>query len=140
TNNLCWGPDGWLYATQGSTVGARVKRPGLDKTPITTMGQLVWRYHPETRRYEIFAEGGGNAFGLEFDEKGRVYSGHNGGNTRGFHYVQGGSYRKGFEKHGVLANPYSFGFFEAMRANKSQRFSHSWVLNEADGLQAKYRG
>ena len=72
--------------------------------------------------------------------QGRIYSGHNGGDTRGFHYVQGASYRKGFEKHGVLANPYSFGFFEAMKANKSQRFSHTWVLNEADGLPAQYRG
>src|SRR5204863_517552 len=48
--------------------------------------------------------------------------------------------RKGFEKHGVLANPYSFGFFEAMRHNKAQRFSHTFVINEADGLPAPYRG
>ena len=27
-----------------------------------------------------------------------------------------------------------------MKANKSQRFSHTWVLNEADGLPAQYRG
>jgi putative heme-binding domain-containing protein len=27
-----------------------------------------------------------------------------------------------------------------MKANKSQRFSHAWVLNEADGLPARYRG
>ncbi|MBI3469040.1 MAG: dehydrogenase, partial [Planctomycetes bacterium] len=89
-NSLCWGPDGWLYAAQGSTVSGRIVRPGLDKQPVHSMGQLIWRYHPETRRYEIFAEGGGNAFGVEIDSKGRVYSGHNGGDTRGFHYVQGG--------------------------------------------------
>ena len=27
-NSLHWGPDGWLYAAQGSTVTAHVKRPG----------------------------------------------------------------------------------------------------------------
>lgn len=139
-NNLRWGPDGWLYGAHGSTVSAHVTRPGTKDAPIQMIGQHMWRYHPEKKRFEIFAEGGGNAFGAEFDAQGRLYSGHNGGDTRGFHYVQGGSYRKGFEKHGVLANPYSFGFFEAMKANKSQRFSHSWVLNEAERLPAKYRG
>lgn len=139
-NSLRWGPDGWLYATHGSTVSAHVTRPGVKETPIQMIGQHMWRYHPEKKRFEIYAEGGGNAFGVEIDDAGRVYSGHNGGDTRGFHYVQGASYRKGFEKHGVLANPYSFGYFEAMKANKSQRFSHTWVVNEAPGLPAKYRG
>jgi putative heme-binding domain-containing protein len=146
-NSLRWGPDGWLYGAHGSTVSAHItvtsrerQRPDAKQTPIHMIGQHIWRYHPEKKRFEIYAEGGGNAFGVEIDAKGRVYSGHNGGDTRGFHYVQGASYRKGFEKHGVLANPYSFGFFEAMKANKSQRFSHTWVLNEADGLPAQYRG
>ena len=45
--------------------------PGLDngKEPHHSMGQLIWRYHPETRRYES-CEGGGNAFGVEIDAKG----------------------------------------------------------------------
>jgi putative heme-binding domain-containing protein len=139
-NSLRWGPDGWLYGAHGSTVSAHITRPGDKQKPIQMIGQHIWRYHPNKKRFEIYAEGGGNAFGLEIDSKGRVYSGHNGGDTRGFHYVQGGSYRKGFEKHGVLANPYSFGFFEAMKANKSQRFSHAWALNEAEGLPSQYRG
>jgi putative heme-binding domain-containing protein len=139
-NSLRWGPDGWLYGAHGSTVSANVTRPG-DKAPIARMvGQHIWRYHPEKKVFEIFGEGGGNAFGIEIDAQGRVYSGHNGGDTRGFHYVQGGSYRKGFEKHGVLANPYSFGYFEAMKHNKAQRFSHTFAINEAPGLPAKYRG
>ena len=29
-NSLRWGPDGWLYAAQGSTVTGHVTRPGLD--------------------------------------------------------------------------------------------------------------
>ena len=139
-SKLQWGPDGWLYASQWSTVTGQIKHYGTKDKPIHSMGQLIWRYHPERRQYEIFAEGGGNTFGVEIDAKGRVYSGHNGGDTRGFHYVQGGAYRKGFEKHGVLANPYSFGFFEAMKANKSQRFSHTWVLNESPGLPTQYQG
>ena len=33
-------------------------------TAVHSLGQLIWRYHPPTKRYEIFAEGGGNAFGV----------------------------------------------------------------------------
>src|SRR3712207_9365859 len=29
-NGLIWGPDGWLYGAQGSTVTSRVTRPGVD--------------------------------------------------------------------------------------------------------------
>ena len=104
------------------------------------MGQLIWRYHPETRRYEVFAEGGGNAFGVEIDAKGRVYSGHNGGDTRGFHYVQGGYYQKGFDKHGPLSNPYAFGYFPAMKHNRVPRFTHTFIIYEADLLPERYRG
>ncbi len=140
SNSLRWGPDGWLYGTHGSTVSANITRPGDKTPPIQMIGQHVWRYHPEKKVFEIFAEGGGNAFGVEIDREGRVYSGHNGGDTRGFHYVQGGYYRKGFEKHGVLANPYAFGFFEAMKHNKAQRFSHTFVIDEAKGLPDPYHG
>ena len=141
-NSMRWGPDGWIYAAQGSTVTGHVTRPGLDegKEPVHSMGQLIWRYHPETRRYEVFAEGGGNAFGVEIDAKGRVFSGHNGGDTRGFHYVQGAYYQKGFDKHGPLSNPYAFGYFPAMKHNRVPRFTHTFTIYEADALPERYRG
>ena len=138
SNSLRWGPDGWLYATQGSTVTGNIKRPGSKQKPIHSMGQLVWRYHPKTRRYEIFAEGGGNAFGLELDEHGRAYSGHNGGNTRGFHYVQGGYYRKGFGKHGELSNPYAFGYFPSIEHHSVPRFTHDFVIYQSGALPKAY--
>jgi putative membrane-bound dehydrogenase-like protein len=141
-NSLRWGPDGWLYAAQGSTVTGHVTRPGLDngKEPVHSMGQLIWRYHPETHRYEVFAEGGGNAFGVEIDNKGRVFSGHNGGDTRGFHYDQGAYLQKGFNKHGALSNPYAFGYFPAMKHNRVPRFTHTFVIYEADAFPDRYRG
>jgi putative membrane-bound dehydrogenase-like protein len=140
TNNLRLGPDGWLYATQGSTVTGDIRRPGDKSPPVHSMGQLVWRYHPELKKYEIFAEGGGNAFGVEIDAKGRIFSGHNGPNTRGFHYVQGGYLQKGFGKHGELSNPYTFGYFEAMGHHNVPRFSHTFVIYEATALPEPYRG
>ncbi len=140
TNSLRWGPDGWLYACQGSTVTGQIIRPAIDKTPIHSMGQLIWRYHPETRRYEIFAEGGGNTFGVEIDDKGRIFSGTNGGNTRGYHYVQGAYERKGFSKHGALSNPYAFGYFPAMKHHDVPRFTHNFIIYAGHTLPKQYHG
>lgn len=129
-NSLRWGPDGWLYGAQGSTVTGQVRRYGSDDPPVHSMGQLIWRYHPVSKKYEIYAEGGGNTFGVEFDAAGRIYSGHNGGDTRGFHYVQGGYSQKGFSKHGALSNPYSFGYFSWMKHPSVPRFTHTFVIEE----------
>jgi putative membrane-bound dehydrogenase-like protein len=139
-NSLCWGPDGWLYAAQGSTVSGRVRRPGSGATPVHTLGQNIWRYHPETRRYEVFAEGGGNAFGVEMDDLARVYSGHNGGNTRGFHYVQGGYLQKGFEKHGQLSNPHAYGYYPPMAHPDVERFTHTFVVDGGGALGGTWAG
>lgn len=139
-NSLRWGPDGWLYATQGSTVSGEVRRYGSDDRPVRSVGQLVWRYHPPSGRYEIFSEGGGNAFGVEIDSRGQLFSGHNGGDTRGFHYLPGGYFRKGFGKHGELSNPYAFGFLEAMAHHRAERFTHTFVIQESESLPSSYRG
>ncbi|MBI3414908.1 MAG: ThuA domain-containing protein [Verrucomicrobia bacterium] len=144
-NSLRWGPDGWLYGAQGSTVTANIFSYGADgkplnAKPIYSQGQNIWRYHPETRRYEVFAEGGGNAFGCEIDSKGRVFSGHNGGNTRGFHYQQGAYLQKGFEKHGPLSNPYAFGYFPQMPHDDVERFTHNFIIYEGGALPVRYEG
>ncbi len=129
-NSLRWGPDGWLYGAVGSTVTTEIVRPGLDRAPLQRIvGQGIWRYQPETRRFEMFSEGGGNTFGVELDDQGRIFSGHNGGDTRGFAYQQGAYEMKGFEKHGPLSNPFAFGFFPPMpSSNAIPRFSHSLVI------------
>ncbi len=139
-NSLRWGPDGWLYAAQGSTVSGRVRHPGSTNAPVHILGQNIWRYHPERRRFEIFSEGGGNAFGVEIDDAGRIFSGHNGGNTRGFHYVQGGYLQKGFEKHGQLSNPYAFGYFPQMAHQDVERFTHTFLVYGGGALSAQFDG
>lgn len=146
-NGLVWGPDGWLYGGQGSTTSSRVVRPGLDPANAPGVhfeGCMVWRYHPDTRAYEIFAEGSGNTFGLEFDAEGRLYSGHNGGQTRGWHYVQGGFYlMQGVDpgKFGPPRNPYAFGELPMMATTTPVvRFSHYGAFADGTAIPAKYRG
>jgi hypothetical protein len=104
-NGLTWGPDGWLYGAAGSTTTSRVTRPGIDPPDFAGVyheGCMVWRYHPERKIYEIFADGSGNTFELDFDGEGRLFSGHNGGETRGWHYLQSGV----FLKQGVSVQKY----------------------------------
>src|SRR5690606_30887237 len=106
-NSLAWGPDGWIYGAMGSTTTAKVSS-GTTKD-VRFEGQCIWRYHPEDDVFEVFAEGGGNTFSLEFDRVGRLFSGTNHGNTRGMFYPQGSYGEKNFGKHGPLTNPYAFG-------------------------------
>ena len=115
---------------QGSTCTAKVRvEVSKDKKTTDFLGQAIWRYHPTDHRFEIFAEGGGNTFGVAFDDVGRVYSGTNWGKYRGLHYVQGGYYIKGWGKHGPLTNPYAFGFFEHMpHDGNADRLTHTFIV------------
>ena len=96
-NSLTWGPDGWLYGCQGSTVTANIR--GIE------FQQGVWRYHPLTRKFELFCEGGGNSWGLDFDRHGNLLYSTNHGGFAMLHGVQGGYYWKSFGKHGAAAQP-----------------------------------
>ena len=147
SNGLTWGPDGWLYGGQGSTCSCRVTRPGVDAPDAEGVyfeGCMVWRYHPETKAFEIFAEGGGNTYGLEFDAEGRLFSGHNGGDTRGWHFVQGGFYQmQGVNpgKFGPPRNPYAFGDLPMMStSDRIVRFSHIAAFVEGTALPDSYQG
>ncbi len=146
-NGLVWGMDGWLYGAQGSTTSCRVRRPGLDAPDspgVYFEGCMVWRYHPETRAFEIFSEGGGNTFGLELDAQGRLFSGHNGGKTRGWHFVQGGFYLMQGAipgKFGPPRNPYAFGDLPMMATtNDVVRFTHFGAFAEGTAMPSQLAG
>ena len=146
-NGLAWGPDGWIYGAQGSTTTSRVTKPGIseeDTPAVFVEGCMVWRYHPKRRRYEVFAEGSGNTFGVTFDSEGRLFTGHNGGETRGWHHVQKGIYLKQGKdpgKFGPPANPYAFGEMPMMRSTHPvPRFSHLTLMAEGTALPERWRG
>lgn len=127
-NSLAWGPDGWLYGAHGSTCTADVKG-------VKFLGQAIWRYHPTTRAFEVFAEGGGNTYCVDFDAEGRCFSGSNYDNTRGLHYAQGGCYIKNWAKHGPLMNPYAFGWFEHMsHTGYKPRFAQTLIIYEGGAM------
>lgn len=139
-NSMRWGPDGWLYGAQGSTVTAAIEVAGSDAPPIQSIGQLMWRYHPKKRIYEIFSEGGGNIWSCEFDSKGRLFAGANEGRKLGYHYMQGSYNRKNFSKHGSLSNPYAFGYFNGVEEKESQRVTTNLMVYEEGALPKRYEG
>ncbi len=133
-NSLTWGPDGWLYGAQGSTVTARIRGHEFQ--------QGIWRYHPLSRRFEVFAEGGGNTWGLDFDATGNAFGSSNGAYIT-FHMVQGGYYVKGFAKHGPLHNPHAYGYFGPVAYHGTKKGGHvtpGGIIYQGDLLPARFRG
>lgn len=135
-NNLRWGPDGWLYGAQGSTCTADISSSVTKHVRFN--GQAIWRYHPVSQIFEVFAEGGGNTFDVEIDDKGRIYSGDN-GTARGQYYKQGAYFPKNLGKHGVFTNPYAFGNLKHM-SHKGDvlRFTHAFIKYQGGNLPARY--
>ncbi|MEW6156680.1 MAG: PVC-type heme-binding CxxCH protein [Verrucomicrobiota bacterium] len=94
-NSFLWGPDGWLYGNQGVFNFARIGKPGAADTERIELRAGVWRYHPVRHEFEVFAFGGSNQWGLDFDERGQLFMTHcrsywgRGGTT---HVIQGGHF------------------------------------------------
>jgi putative heme-binding domain-containing protein len=107
-NHITWGPDGWLYGVNGSTTTCRVR--GFE------FQQGCWRYHPRTKAFELFCEGGQNTFGLTFDDRGELYYSTNGGPF--VHAWQGASFYKTFGKHGPLHHRFAYGFLEPLKVDQ----------------------
>ena len=136
-NSLRWGPDGWLYGANGSTTTGDVS--SAVSKHVKFQGQHIWRFHPKTKIFEIYAEGGGNTFSTEIDAQGRVFSGTN-GKDRGMHYDQGMSGTKAFGKHGPPLNPYAFGYFDHMETKSDgKRFSQALAVYDG-GLMPELEG
>ena len=138
-NSLLWGPDGWLYGANGSTTVGDVSS-SVTKG-VRFQGQCIWRYHPRSKEFEIYAEGGGNTFSLDIDSKGRVFSGTNGGNTRGWYYPQGSYSEKNWGKHGPLTNPYALGYFSPMKfEGDGRRFPQAFCIYEGGLFPEEFDG
>src|SRR5438105_1277799 len=132
-NSLTWGPDGWLYGCQGSTVTANIR--GIE------FQQGIWRYHPPSRRFELYCEGGGNSWGLDFDRHGNLFYSTNFGGYCMLHGVQGAYYWKSFGKHGALHNPYAYGYFDHV-PHRNFRGGHvtvGGILYRGDTFPPRFR-
>ena len=139
-NSLQWGPDGWLYGAHGSTVTAHIKNPANPKE-VLEFQQGIWRYHPKTKQFELFSEGGGNTYGLDFDKHGQAIAGTNWGGFAMLHQVQGAYYVKGFSKHGPLHNPYTYGYLNHVpyKNFKGGHVTCGGIIYQADAYPKEYQ-
>ena len=103
-NNLRWGPDGWLYGTHGVFTHSNVGKPGASEEQRTKLNAGVWRFHPTTHKFEVFAEGTSNPWGIDFNDFGHPFI------TvcvipHMFHVIQGARYHRQAGEH---FNPYVY--------------------------------
>ena len=70
-NTFTWGPDGWLYGCHGVFTQSVIGAPGTPEQDRTRLNAGVWRYHPLKHRFEVFAAGTSNPWGVDFNEYGQ---------------------------------------------------------------------
>jgi putative membrane-bound dehydrogenase-like protein len=94
-NSLMWGPDGWLYGNQGVFNTSMIGKPGSPDSQRQRLSAGVWRYHPVKHTFEVFAHGGSNQWGLDYDDFGQMFMTHcrsHWGRGSTTHVAQGGHY------------------------------------------------
>jgi putative membrane-bound dehydrogenase-like protein len=71
-NNLRWGLDGWIYATQGYSAG-EVTALGAPEKGKVRIGSGVVRFKADGTEIEIFSSKGGNVWGLCMTRDGQCF-------------------------------------------------------------------
>jgi putative membrane-bound dehydrogenase-like protein len=68
-NSLTWGPDGWLYGLNGVFNHSHVTHKGKEYQFTCAL----FRIHPKTHDFELFAEGTSNPWGIAWDPEGSAF-------------------------------------------------------------------
>jgi putative membrane-bound dehydrogenase-like protein len=138
-NTFKWGPDGWLYGLHGVFTHSEVK-PAQADGPGTRLNAGVWRFHPKTKKFEVFAEGTSNPWGMDWR------------NTDGqfilcccviphlYHIVPGGIYKR---QAGTSFNPYAYGEIKEIcdhTFHKESGWAHAGLISlDTPLMPEKYR-
>jgi putative membrane-bound dehydrogenase-like protein len=72
-NDFIWGPDGWLYGTQGVFTHSKVGRPGAPEAERVRINAGVWRWHPTKGKFELYCEGASNQWGIDWNDHGQAF-------------------------------------------------------------------
>jgi putative membrane-bound dehydrogenase-like protein len=118
-NSFIWGPDGWLYGCQGVFVQSKIGKPGTPENQRAALTAGVWRYHPLRHEFEVFAHGGSNQWGLDFNQEGDLFMTHcrsfyGGGGTT--HVIRNAIYwNQANRNYGPLISPKAPSFAPALK-------------------------
>jgi putative membrane-bound dehydrogenase-like protein len=136
-NGFTWGPDGWLYMTHGVFTRSTVKDPDAPGGYGVKMDAAVSRYHPRTKKLEVFADGTSNPWGVDFDRAGNAFVSacvidHL------FHMAPGGLYvRQG----GTPQYSYAYELLPSIVDHKHKMAAYSGIqIYQGDQYPNEYRG
>jgi putative membrane-bound dehydrogenase-like protein len=130
-NTFQWGPDGLLYGLHGIFTHSKVG--DVDMTAA------VWRYNFPAQKFDVYAEGTSNPWGLDFDRHGQAFLAccvipHL------FHMIPGGTYKR---QAGNSQNPYAYGLLNEICDHihhKESGWAHAGALVlQGDDVPAEYR-
>jgi putative membrane-bound dehydrogenase-like protein len=134
-NTFQWGPDGRLYGLHGVFTQSNVAKP--DAKTRVKLNAGVWRYDVRTKKFEVFAEGTSNPWGMDYR------------NTDGqfilcccviphlFHISPGGIYKR---QAGVSNNPYAYGYINEIcdhTFHKESGWAHAGLISLDTPLMPK---
>ena len=136
-NGFTWGPDGYLYMTHGIFTHSKVKNPDKPDAPAVEMTGAVARFHPRTKKFEIFAEGTSNPWGVDFDAAGNAFVSacvieHM------FHMAPGGDYDR---QAGSTPNPYAYEMLHSINDHRHFRAAYAGIqIYQGDQYPAEFKG
>lgn len=135
-NGFTWGPDGWLYLTHGIFTRSKVKIPEASEPGVEVTAALA-RYHPRAKKFEVFAEGTSNPWGVDFDATGNAFVSacvidHL------FHLAPGGTYQR---QAGSPSNPYAYEILPSIVEHKHHMAAYCGIcVYQGDQFPAEYQG
>jgi putative membrane-bound dehydrogenase-like protein len=129
-NTFQWGPDGRLYGLHGVFTYSEVATPEKpDAQARVKLNAGVWRYDTRAKKFEVFAEGTSNPWGMDWR------------NTDGqfilcccviphlFHISPGGIYKR---QAGQSFNPYAYGYINEIcdhTFHKESGWAHAGLIS-----------
>jgi putative membrane-bound dehydrogenase-like protein len=72
-NGLRWGPDGWLYGRCGASSPGQIGAPGTPDSLRVPVRGGFWRYHRQTKRFEVLSHGTTNPWGHDWNSLGEAF-------------------------------------------------------------------
>jgi len=136
-NGFTWGPDGQMYLTHGVFTKTIAKNPNDPNADPVLLTAGVARLHPKTLRFEVFAEGTSNPWGVDFDAQGNAFVSacvidHL------FHLVPGGLYQR---QAGQAPFPYAYGDLPSIVDHRHHMAAYAGInLVQGDQWPAEWKG
>ena len=136
-NGFTWGPDGQFYMTHGVFTVSKTKDPSNPNAEPVVLTAGVARLNPQTKKFEVFAEGTSNPWGVDFDAKGNAFVSacvidHL------FHLAPGGLYNR---QAGQPPFPYAYGELPSIVDHKHHMAAYAGInIYQGNQWPAEWQG